>query len=348
MSVSIKPHTEWYRDAQTQFESLAALVATTLQSMLKSSHVDFVGVTYRAKSLDSFEEKIQRKKYSNPANEMMDLAGIRVIIFIERDINKVDELIHNSFNVHTTDSSDKTSSLGEDRFGYRSVHFVCDVGSARSALPEFKPFKGMQFEIQVRTVLQHAWAEIEHDRSYKLAGVLPSQLKRRLHLIAGLLELADREFSSLTEEIEKYVLDVEEKTQAGKLDIEVNSASVEQFLKHRLSTVDHSKVEFVQLDEKIIDELKSMGINTLEKLDRLLSDDVVAKFSKHHNSAFGFLRDAMMYNDIGRYFADAWNKHWGAIDIDDSYFILVEKYGEEKLQDLCKHYEILRADPYED
>lgn len=343
----MKSHTEWYRDTQSQYESMAALISTTLQSMLKSSKIDFVGVSHRAKSLAGFSEKIQRKKYANPALEMMDLAGIRVIVFIERDIQKVEALIQHSFNVHIPDSSDKSSTLGSDRFGYRSVHFVCDIGTARCALPEFKPFVGMQFEIQVRTVLQHAWAEIEHDRSYKLAGTLPSQLKRRLNLIAGLLELADREFSSLTEEIEQYTLDVEEKAQAGMLEkIEVNSASVDQFLRHKLSTVAHLNEKLTQLDEKVIDELKAMGITTLDKLDLLLSEEIISKFS-YNNSLFGLLRDAMMYHDIDRYFADAWNKHWGALERDSGYCSLLEKYGEVKLLGICKQYEIVLVDPLE-
>ncbi|MDX8399442.1 MAG: hypothetical protein R8K20_04265, partial [Gallionellaceae bacterium] len=319
----------------------AALVSTTLQSMLKSSGIDFDGVTYRAKSLASFSEKIQRKKYVNPALEMMDLAGIRVIVFIERDIKKVEELIQQSFNVHLVDSSDKSSTLGEDRFGYRSVHFVCDVGKARISLPEFKPFAEMQFEIQVRTVLQHAWAEIEHDRSYKLAGTLPSQLKRRLHLIAGLLELADREFSSLTDEIEKYALDVEEKAQAGMLEkVEVNSASVDQFLRHKLSTVDHSRVEFCPVPDEVIDELKDFGISTLDKLDALYSDEIINKFSSMNSNSYSFLRDAMMFQDIDRYFADAWNGHWGGMEYDDGYKALLDKYGREKVSMVLNKYNI--------
>lgn len=344
----MKSHIEWYRDAQSQYESLAAIISTTLLSMLKSSRIDFVGVTHRAKSLSGFTEKIQRKKYVNPAHEMMDLAGIRVIVFIERDIKKVEELIQQSFNVHLFDSADKSSSLGEDRFGYRSVHFVCDVGSARIALPEFKPFTGMQFEIQVRTVLQHAWAEIEHDRSYKLSGTLPSQLKRRLHLIAGLLELADREFSSLTDEIEKYALDVEEKAQAGKLEkVEVNSASVEQFLRHKLSTVDHPKIELEQINDEVISELNALGVMTLDKLDVLLSNDVIQKFSRHYNTSQGLLRDAMMFQDIDRYFANAWNGHWGGIEMDGCYNVLLEKYGEGKLHKLFEEYDIDLLSPEE-
>lgn len=163
-----------------------------------------------------------------------------------------------------------------------------------------------------------------------------------------MLELADREFSSLTEEIEQYALDVEEKAQAGKLaKVEVNSASVDQFLRHKLSTVAHSKVEFAQLDEKVIGELKALGITTLDKLDLLLSEEIISKFSRHNTTSFGLLRDAMMYHDIDRYFADAWNNHWGAFDMDSSYSVLLEKYGEVKLNGICEKHEIMLVDPYE-
>ena len=68
-----------------------------------------------------------------------------------------------------------------------------------SLFPEFSLFKDLCFEIQVRTALSHAWAEIEHDRGYKLGGELPAHLKRRFNLLSGLLESADLEFNRLTE-----------------------------------------------------------------------------------------------------------------------------------------------------
>ena len=82
-------------------------------------------------------------------------------------------MITGSFNIDEKNSLDKKILLASDQIGYRSVHFVCDLGAQRSGLPEFKDLGGLKFEIQVRTVLQHAWAELAHDRNYKFSGTLP-------------------------------------------------------------------------------------------------------------------------------------------------------------------------------
>jgi ppGpp synthetase/RelA/SpoT-type nucleotidyltranferase len=79
-------------------------------------------------------------------------------------------------------------------------------------------------------VLQHACAEIEHDRNYKFSGVLPTLLQRRLYSLAGLLEIVDREFVALASEVDRYSEEVAQKTKSGDLDIEVNTTSLMQFL----------------------------------------------------------------------------------------------------------------------
>jgi ppGpp synthetase/RelA/SpoT-type nucleotidyltranferase len=175
---SIKKHLAWFDGVRPRYTTLGNTVAATIRTLVQNDRIDVIDVTHRAKSRTSFAEKIKRKRYNNPQLEMTDLAGIRVITLIERDIERVSRLIETSFNVHAEFSADKSADLGPDRFGYRSVHFVCDVGAARSLLPEFLPYANMLFEVQIRTALQHAWAEIEHDRSYKFSGELPSKLKR--------------------------------------------------------------------------------------------------------------------------------------------------------------------------
>ncbi|MDX6038046.1 GTP pyrophosphokinase family protein, partial [Acinetobacter baumannii] len=162
--------------------------------------ISSVDIPFREKSKKSFlkkmEDKNKEKTYS--PLDMTDLAGIRVITLIESDVHKVCELIKSLFNIHKKDSVNKSEILGDDKVGYRSVHFICDIGETRENLLEWKALKGLKFEIQVRTALEHAWAEIEHDRSYKLRGKLPSDLTRRFSLLSGLLESADLEFNRLS------------------------------------------------------------------------------------------------------------------------------------------------------
>ena len=155
-------HGLWYDNNIDPYKGLAEIIAVTLKNSLISQKISFVDVPYRSKTKKSFlkkiEDKLTEKDYS--PESMTDLAGIRVITLIESDVQKVCDLVSKMFNVHQADSVNKSEKLGEEKVGYRSIHFVCDVGEERANLPEFSFYKGLCFEIQIRTALEHAWAEI--------------------------------------------------------------------------------------------------------------------------------------------------------------------------------------------
>lgn len=338
----IKNHISWYESQFDTYKSLAEMISATLKALLKHNKIDHVDVPCRAKSIESFQEKIRRKRYKDPKSEMTDLAGIRVIAYIEADVQKIAQIIQTSFNVHIDASGDKSNDLGEDRFGYRSVHFVCDIGKDREDLPEFSPYKDFIFEIQVRTALQHTWAEIEHDRSYKFSGDLPPKIKRRFHLVAGLLELADREFDELTTEIDAYKAEVHRKADSGILDIELNSTSILEYLTVKLAKT-HSKItlELSPVPQEVIEELHLFGANSLKDLDPLLTKEFMAAEQKNQsfNNSVGFLRNAMLYSDMNKYFEKCWRSSWSGFDT-RSINMLREKHGDDMVYRAIAKYEL--------
>lgn len=331
---------QWFETQRPTYELLTNTVKNTLESLIKNAKIDYLSITSRTKEIESFVEKIGRKNYQNPAQEITDLAGIRVITFIESDALKVNELIKNSFTVDASKSLDKSDELGIDKFGYRSFHFVCDLGTARCALPEFKLFQNLAFEIQVRTVLQHAWAEVEHDRNYKFAGDLPSPIKRRLHLLAGVLELADREFNNLAAELDNYSIEVSDKTKKGDLDIELNSISLNQYLVRKSEDLKLSLT--INPEERqhliVIDELRNFGIDSIAKVEELLTSEFIKAFKAHHQAtdrtSVGILRSAMMYADIKKYFTKV-SGEWTSCTM-DTIRLLTEKYSEEEVRSILK------------
>lgn len=239
---------------------------------------------------------------------MTDLAGIRVITLTESDVEKVGEIIKELFNVHPKDSMNKSDSLGTHKVGYRSVHYVCDIGKNRASLREWKVFKGLCFEIQVRTALQHAWAEIEHDRGYKLGGQLPSKISRRFSLLSGLLESADLEFSRLTDEIEKHIKEVEiDLIENKKLDPEITTAGIKALFSHLFSDINYEPTE----DEflvKTIDDLNFLNITDLNILKKMLID-VKEYFKKIDNETeLSILTTAILYNNLEEYMEKAWSQ----------------------------------------
>lgn len=279
--------------------------------------VNYHSVSSRAKAIDSYEKKASQEKYNDPENEIMDMAGVRVITYTQSEAEIVAKLVKELFDIMPEYSVDKTEELGTDRVGYRSIHFVGTLGKARLILPENQTFEGMRFEIQVRTILQHAWAEFEHDRNYKFAGVLPAKLKRRVSLLSGNLESIDSEFDSITHAMEEYAAAIEIRTESGDLDVPIDSTSLMAYLTRRFtSLIEQGKLDptLNKGDRELVQELRDMGIRTLKELDTGIPSnfDTFERKAAGDNFA-GLLRNIMIIRDAERYFEKAWNKHWNLI-----------------------------------
>jgi ppGpp synthetase/RelA/SpoT-type nucleotidyltranferase len=171
---------------------LAALLAA--EAGLKTH-----SVTMRLKSRASLAMKLARpdRRYDS-LWAVTDLVGLRVIVYFEHDVECVAGIIESKFDVDFARSIDKRRR-DATTFGYRSLHYVCAM-----QLPGGIFSREARCEVQVRTVLEHAWAEIEHDLGYKATTRLPEPVKRRLHRVAGLLELADQEFESIRDDLHEY------------------------------------------------------------------------------------------------------------------------------------------------
>ena len=198
-----------------QYQRLANKVALIVEELLELRKINFHAVTFRAKTVESFTEKIKKPKYKDPLNDLTDLAGIRIIGYVEDDVKQICQIIEELFDFDPNNSLDKSVELGVDKVGYKSVHYVCSLSKERIELPEYERFRNLKFEIQIRTILQHSWAEIEHDKNYKFSGELPPEIQRRFKLVAGSLELADREFNQLSSDIDKYAKSVKMSTEKG-------------------------------------------------------------------------------------------------------------------------------------
>jgi ppGpp synthetase/RelA/SpoT-type nucleotidyltranferase len=270
--------------------------------------------------VDSYERKASQEKYKDPRTEIMDMAGVRAITYTQSDATRVANLVREVFDILPEHSINKAEELGIDRVGYRSIHFVATLGQRREQLPENIVFADMCFEIQVRTILQHAWAEFDHDRNYKFAGVLPTQVKRRVSVLAGSLELIDREFDNIANEIDRYSAAVDKKTESGDLAVTIDSKSLMAYLNRRFERLVQEGMDpsLMKRDELLIGELRSMGVVTLEQLEKIVPHnftEIELKFTRGGGNNFcGLLRHIMMIHDADQYFRVAWKGHWTAAD----------------------------------
>ena len=189
------------RDAAEQFVGLVTTI-------LDDAGINYLSVTGRAKSVASFAAKAARTVdgapyFADPLRDITDQIGVRVITYVHSDVAAVAELLDDQVVVlDDRDMGQETASEG--RFGYASRHLLISLDAARESQPAYELLHGRRAQIQIRTVLQHAWAEFEHDIRYK--GEIPEEhvrdFDRRFTLAAGLLELADREFSTIRDRLQ--------------------------------------------------------------------------------------------------------------------------------------------------
>ena len=220
-----------YQQRHPTYEAYVNSIDSLLSNLISAGHIDLVTLEARAKTVESFREKVQLedKDYKDPLKEITDLAGVRIITYQLADIDSIANIVRDNFDVDEDNSIDKREILDADRFGYLSVHFVVTLNNARAGLPEYRAFAGMKAEIQVRTVLQHAWAAIDHKLRYKRREEIPLNLRRKLYRISALLETADSEFESLRSELEETRRRYQKDIAAQNLDIDVDIDSLSAF-----------------------------------------------------------------------------------------------------------------------
>lgn len=206
-----KPADEFER-IRPEYLRFTQKLEVLMRDLLRARGIDFHLLESRTKETSSLREKLGRsaKTYTDPLNEITDLSGLRVITYYEDDANAVAKLIESEFVVDQENSVVHSATAAE--FGYKSAHYIVKLSQARTSLLEWNGLAALKAEIQVRTVLQHAWAAISHKLQYKREEDVPVPLKRKLFRLSALFELADDEFVSLrdasgavTEEIRALV-----------------------------------------------------------------------------------------------------------------------------------------------
>jgi len=166
-------------------------------------------ITGRVKSRESITNKLRRpdKRYAR-LTDMTDLVGARVITMLADDVRAVVEVLEDAFDVDGENCWDMSWTLGTEDFGYRSVHYIVSPRAA-GVSREDEWGRELKCEVQVRSLLQDAWAQIAHDFSYKSLLSVPETAHRRMSLAAGLLETADREFGELRDAVASYRTGIE-------------------------------------------------------------------------------------------------------------------------------------------
>jgi len=217
-----------YAASKPSYSQLCDEVAYILTTRLRGKSIEVSQITHRVKTLESLKDKAKRKNYVSPLDEVKDLAGVRVVCLYADDIPRIVTLVEKNFEV--TESVNKTISE-VDRFGYLARHFIVRLRPELSGA-RFEELKSLDCEIQVRTVLQDAWAIVDHHLRYKRESQIPSALSRSIHGLAAVLEMADQQFNTILNERDKYFSRLKDKrrTLRSLLGEELNRESLQAYL----------------------------------------------------------------------------------------------------------------------
>jgi len=198
-----------YRKNHPIYNDFTNKMQELVTTLLLNQNVPIHSVVSRIKAESSLKSKIGsgRKKYSK-IEDITDLCGLRVITYFEDDVDQVAEIIRKELAIDPIHSIDKRKILPANQFGYLSVHFVASLTSKQLQLSKYKKLKNLKIEIQICSILQHAWAEIEHDLEYKSQIAVSYDVRRRFSRLAGLLEIADLEFTKLRDDLQPSYLPV--------------------------------------------------------------------------------------------------------------------------------------------
>jgi ppGpp synthetase/RelA/SpoT-type nucleotidyltranferase len=259
-----------YRQNLPLFVQVKDKVMAQLKEVFDEAGLVVASIEGRVKEEKSLAGKLELKgaKYSSLA-DITDIVGLRVITFYSDDVDKVASAVDRLFEIDWENSVDKRKIHEIDSFGYMSLHYICRTAGF--------PYR---FEIQMRTILQHAWANMNHDTGYKSGVEVPKEYLRNLSRLAGMLELADEQFSQIRNDLTDYRRRVQALVASGNMnEVPLDGDTFRSYLQlrpfdklnRRIAAVNQAEI----MEENLMGYLavfKNLNCKTLGDIDRLIKN----------------------------------------------------------------------------
>jgi ppGpp synthetase/RelA/SpoT-type nucleotidyltranferase len=265
-----------YRKKQPLFERMQSLILKKIRTRLDESHILIAALESRIKTEESLAGKLVRKGYKyHSLSDVTDIVGIRIVTFYSNEVDFISAHVEQLLDIDWENSVDKRKLLEIDSFGYLSLHYICST-------PSF-PYR---FEVQMRTLLQHAWANMDHDTGYKSGVEIPSRYLRSMSRMAGLLELVDEEFSKIHVELADYRRRVQALVASGNLsDVPLDGDSFRSYLElkpfdalnKRIAKMNQAEIQEVPLGQYLT-VFKGLGFKNLGDIADLVKEYSEAAF----------------------------------------------------------------------
>jgi len=270
-----------YRDLMPTYRRMEEYIPQKLKDFFAELGLVVASVEHRIKTESSLEGKLALKggKYGSIL-DITDILGVRVITFYIDDVYKVATALERLFDIDWENSIDKRKAHEIDSFGYLSLHYICRINKSAYSDPAFPELNNIRFEVQMRTVLQHAWANMNHDTGYKSGVEIPKVYLRNMSRLAGMLELIDDEFSRIRQELADYRRQVQTLVASGNLEeVLLDGESFRSYLTigpfnaltRRIASVNQAEIQQVDLTP-FLQVFSTLGFKTLGDIDALIKN----------------------------------------------------------------------------
>ncbi len=232
------PNPDWktvYAERLPIYERLKSELEFTLAHVLIERGIKAHSVASRVKTAQSIEEKASRKSYEQPIAQTSDIVGARIVVLFLADMPRVASAITETFDVLTVD--DKVQEAGLEAFGYMSQHYLAKFTGAYTG-PRYEPIREYPFEIQLRTILMDAWANVSHYLAYKGEASIPAELRKDFFALSGLFYVADKHFELFFDRAEDVQARARIDLASGRslTELEINLDTLTAFLQSVIPT----------------------------------------------------------------------------------------------------------------
>ncbi|WP_373400072.1 hypothetical protein V8V91_10910 [Algoriphagus halophilus] len=291
-----------YKDHYRLYHEYAeALLDDINNKVLKYERLNIQLVTGRLKDPTSLSLKIASDLKYESLNDVTDLVGLRVVTTYEDEIPFIIKQFEEAFEIDEKNTN-TNAAKSESEFGYASFHIVISNAKIESFKSHEKRFADLKAEIQVRTILQHAWAEISHKIDYKAKDKPGTVYRRKLFRVAALLELADQEFGTIREEIIKSQKELVPRKVNRISDTPINIDSLQAYVMESdtcnaidlaIANLTDSSLHYNEesISQKNLNQVKSLKIKTLKELDDILntnSEKIIEAYKTQNKSWIEF------------------------------------------------------------
>lgn len=288
ITISI-PHKEEIRKIYESYNPPLQKIMQKIEEKLKKTIKLTSTPTYksRIKSFNSYYRKILRLKAEEFSMrgklvELTDMMGIRIVCAFIEDLHNVEQQIRKNFTVKEVEYKGSGDNFRE--FGYESIHVLISI--PQDCLPEENDIeipKGLVCEIQIRTILQDAWAEVEHELIYKTEfSPFDMPLRRKLASINASLSLADTIFQEIRDYQKKLQQETSERRESfyEKVDETTSEFSEEEKSKFKSDTLEIGKANnFIHgtIDDLLLEAIHAHNSGEIQRAIKIYTQILEAK-----------------------------------------------------------------------